>query len=89
MSRKSATRFQSEPSSQRHNRAQKSKGSRAHQPDQPNTPKPEPMNIVDRSVLLSGLSYDSFVRLLIQPALSRLTIWTQADLDRLLMLSEC
>jgi hypothetical protein len=36
----------------------------------------------------SGLSYDSFVRLLIQSALSRLTIWTQADLDRLLMLSE-
>ena len=36
----------------------------------------------------SGLSYDSFVRLLIQSALSRLTIWTQADLDRLLLLSE-
>ena len=88
MSRKSATRFQSEHSGQRRNGAQKSKDSRAHQPDQPNTPKPEPMNIVDRSVLRSGLSYDSFVRLLIQSALSRLTIWTQADLDRLLMLSE-
>lgn len=46
------------------------------------------LSIVDRSVLRSGLSYDSFVRLLIQSALSRLTIWTQADLDRLLMLSE-
>jgi phage recombination protein Bet len=88
MSRKNATRFESEHSGQSHNRAQKSKGSRAHQPDQPNTPKPEPMNIVDRSVFRSGLSYDSFVRLLIQSALSRLTIWTQADLDRLLMLSE-
>ena len=88
MSRKSAIRFQSESSGQRHDRAQKSKGSRAHQPDQPNTPSSEPMNIVDRSVSRSGLSYDSFVRLLIQSALSRLTIWTQADLDRLLMLSE-
>ena len=88
MSRKSATRFQSEPFGPRHDRAQKSKGSRANQTDQPNTPRPEPMSIVDRSVLRSGLSYDSFVRLLIQSALSHLTIWTQADLDRLLMLSE-
>jgi phage recombination protein Bet len=88
MSRKSATRFQSEHSGQHLNRAQKSKGSKVHQLDKPNTPKQEPMNIVDRSVLRSGLSYDSFVRLLIQSALSRLTIWTQADLDRLLMLSE-
>ena len=46
------------------------------------------MGLVDRSVLRSGLSYDSFVRALIQSALSRLTIWTQADLDRLLLLSE-
>jgi hypothetical protein len=50
MSRKNATHFQSEHSGQRRNGAQKSKDSRAHQPDQPNTPKPEPMNIVDRSV---------------------------------------
>ena len=88
MSHKNATRFQSEHSGQRHNHAQKSNGSRGHQPNKPNTPSSEPMNIVDRSVLRSGLSYDSFVRLLIQSALSRLTIWTQADLDRLLMLSE-
>jgi phage recombination protein Bet len=88
MSRKSSTRFQSEHSGQRLNRAQKSKGSKAHQPDQPNMPKPEHMNIVDRSVLRSGMSYDSFVRLLIHSALSSLTIWTQADLDRLLILSE-
>ena len=65
MSRKSETRVQSEHFGPRHDRTQKSKGSRGHQPDQPNTPKPEPMNIVDRSVLRSGLSYDSFVRLLI------------------------
>ena len=88
MSRKSATRFQSEHSGQRLNPAQNSKANRANQPEQPNTPNLEPLSIVDRSVLRSGLSYDSFVRLLILSALSRLTIWTQADLDRLLMLSE-
>ena len=88
MSRKNATRFQSEHSGQSNNRAQKSKANIAHQPDQTNTPNLEPLSIVDRSVLRSGLSYDSFVRLLIQSALSRLSIWTQADLDRLLMLSE-
>lgn len=54
-----------------------------------NKPKPSPaLGLVDRSVLRSGLSYDSFVRALIQSALSRLTIWTQVDLDRLLLLSE-
>jgi phage recombination protein Bet len=46
------------------------------------------LSIVDRSVQRSGLSYDSFVRLIIQSALSRLSIWTQADLDRLLLLAE-
>lgn len=46
------------------------------------------LSIVDRCVQRSGLSYDSFVRLIIQSALSRLSIWTQADLDRLLLLSE-
>jgi len=45
-------------------------------------------SIVDRSVQRSGLSYDSFVRLIIQSALSRLSIWSQADLDRLLLLAE-
>ena len=45
-------------------------------------------SIVDRSVQRSGLSYDSFVRLIIQSALSRLSIWTQADLDRLLLMAE-
>ena len=51
----------------------------------PLTPTP---SIVDRSVQRSGLSYDSFVRLIIQSALSRLSIWSQADLDRLLLLAE-
>jgi phage recombination protein Bet len=51
-------------------------------------PLPPVQSIVDRSVQRSGLSYDSFVRLIIQSALSRLTIWSQADLDRLLLLAE-
>jgi len=44
--------------------------------------------IVARSVRRSGLPYDSFVRLIIQSSLSRLTIWTQADLERLLLTAE-
>jgi phage recombination protein Bet len=51
-------------------------------------PLPPNQSIVDRSVQRSGLSYDSFVRLIIQSALSRLSIWTQADLDRLLILAD-
>ena len=45
-------------------------------------------DIVTRSVHRSGLPYDSFVRLIIQSALSRLTIWSQADLERLLLTAE-
>ena len=45
-------------------------------------------DIVARSVRRSGLPYDSFVRLIIQSALSRLTIWSQADLERLLLMAE-
>jgi phage recombination protein Bet len=45
-------------------------------------------DIVARSFLRSGLPYDSFVRLIIQSALSRLTIWSQADLERLLLTAE-
>jgi phage recombination protein Bet len=45
-------------------------------------------DIVTRSVVRSGLSYESFVKVLIQSALSRLSIWTQADLERLLMMAE-
>jgi phage recombination protein Bet len=54
----------------------------------PQKPLPPVQSIVDRSVQRSGLSYDSFVRLIIQSALSSLSIWTQADLDRLLLLAE-
>jgi len=83
MSRKGTAGFRSP------NLAQKLKPSKAQQSDRSDTQKPvTKLSVVDRSVLRSGLSYDSFVRLLIQSALSRLTIWTQADLDRLLMLSE-
>jgi phage recombination protein Bet len=45
-------------------------------------------DIVARSVRRSGLPYDSFVRLIIQSALSRLSIWSQADLERLLLTAE-
>jgi phage recombination protein Bet len=45
-------------------------------------------DIVARSVHRSGLPYDSFVRLIIRSALSRLTIWSQADLERLLLTAE-
>lgn len=83
MSRKGTAGFSSP------NLASKSKASQAQRSDPSDTPKPgTTLSVVDRSVLRSGLSYDSFVRLLIQSALSRLTIWSQADLDRLLMLSE-
>ncbi len=46
------------------------------------------LSVLDRSILRSGLSYNDFVRLIVQSALSRLSIWDQADLDRLLTLAE-
>jgi hypothetical protein len=46
------------------------------------------LSILDRSVARSGLQYDSFVRALINTALSRLLIWDQTDLDRLLLAAE-
>ena len=74
---------------QRSNHAQKSRENIQKQSERTGNSKPDKnLSLIDRSVLRSGLSYDSFVRLLIQSALSRLTIWTQADLDRLLLLSE-
>ena len=83
MSRKGNTGFRSP------NLDSKSKASQAQKSDRSDTPKSgSALSVVERSVLRSGLSYDSFVRHLIQSALSRLTIWSQADLDRLLMLSE-
>jgi hypothetical protein len=48
----------------------------------------ENTSVLDRSVARSGLGYDSFVRALIGTALSRLLIWDQADLDRLLVKAE-
>ena len=54
----------------------------------PQRPEAAALNVLERSVQRSGLSYDSFVRLIIQSALSRLSIWTQAELDRLLLLAE-
>lgn len=45
-------------------------------------------SILERSVARSGLSYDSFVRAIIGTALSRLVIWDQTDLDRLLLTAE-
>ena len=51
-------------------------------------PFPFPKYRLPSSKVHIGLSYDSFVRLIIQSALSRLSIWTQADLDRLLLLAE-
>jgi phage recombination protein Bet len=54
----------------------------------PQKPEAATLNVLERSVQRSGLSYDSFVRLIIQSALSRLSIWTQAELDRLLLLAE-
>lgn len=65
-----------------------------HPPEKPRKeiqqqkPSATTQSIVERSVQRSGLSYDSFVRLILQSALSRLSIWTQADLDRLLLLAE-
>lgn len=72
-----------------HQGAHKARTNQPNHSDTIRTSKHEPaMGVVDRCVLRSGLSYDSFVRLLIRSALSRLTTWTQADLDRLLILSE-
>ena len=53
-----------------------------------NSTSKEADDIIARSVLRSGLSYESFVKVLIQSALSGLNIWTQADLERLLMVAE-
>ena len=44
--------------------------------------------VVERSIRRSGLSRDSFVRILTQTAFSRLKFWTQTDLERLLLAAE-
>lgn len=45
-------------------------------------------DILGRSVSRSGMTYESFVKVLIDSAFSRLSFWTQADLERLLVLAE-
>ena len=88
MNRKTSKRFQNANFGQRKLDSQNRSTNKASRPNHTTAAKPDTMSVVDRSVLRSGLSYDSFVRLLIQSALSRLTIWSQADLDRLLLLAE-
>jgi len=63
-------------------------GKDKHSFKQPQTSGKKELDIVSRSVLRSGLPYESFVKVLIQSALSRLNIWTQADLERLLLAAE-
>ena len=88
MSRNTSKRFQNANLDQRKLDSQNRNTNKASRPNHTTAANPDTMSVVDRSVLRSGLTYDSFVRLLIQSALSRLTIWSQADLDRLLLLSE-
>lgn len=71
--------------SKRHSSGNRKLGSDLASKSNASTP---PEDIVARSVRRSGLPYDSFVRLIIQSALSRLTIWTQADLELLLLTAE-
>jgi hypothetical protein len=83
--------------SQRKQQSQTGRSSKQHSPEKgkfgfdsankPNASTPSE-DIVARSVRRSGLPYDSFVRLIIQSALSRLSIWTQPDLERLLLTAE-
>jgi len=63
-------------------------GKDKHQFKKPQTAGKKEQDIVIRSVQRSGLPYESFVKVLIQSALSRLNIWTQADLERLLLAAE-
>jgi len=63
-------------------------GKDKHSFKQPQTAGKEELDIVTRSVKRSGLPYESFVKVLIQSALSRLNIWTQADLERVLLAAE-
>ena len=45
-------------------------------------------SLLDRSVARSGLSYDGFVRHITKGALGSLKIWTESDLERLLLTCE-
>jgi hypothetical protein len=44
--------------------------------------------LIERALGRSGLSYDSFVRLLTQGAFKGIAVWTASDLDRLLIAAE-
>ena len=44
--------------------------------------------LIERALNRSGLSYDSFVRLLTQGAFKAIAVWTSSDLDRLLIAAE-
>lgn len=70
----------------KHNKQQQNKRNGSH--DSSSQKSQVAPDIIARSVHRSGLPYDSFVRLIIQSALSRLTIWSQADLERLLLTAE-
>jgi phage recombination protein Bet len=78
----------SQYSPKRNQRAGKNSSKVTSSSDNKQLDEKEVNDIVTRSVLRSGLSYESFVKVLIQSALSRLSIWTQADLERLLMMAE-
>jgi len=49
---------------------------------------PSAQEIIERSVKRSGLGYEGFVKHLTQTALSRLCVWSENDLKRLLIASE-
>ena len=49
---------------------------------------PSAQEIIERSVKRSGLGYEGFVKHLTQTALSRLCVWSENDLKRLLIAAE-
>jgi hypothetical protein len=61
---------------------------RANNPSRSRAKNPQSPCVVERSIRRSGLSRDSFVRILTQTAFSRLKFWTQTDLERLLFTAE-
>jgi len=46
------------------------------------------LNIIERSVARSGLSYEAFVKHITQTALAGLSVWSESDLERLLLSAE-
>ena len=45
-------------------------------------------SIIDKSIESSGLSRESFIRILTQTALSKLKFWTETDIERLLLTAQ-